>query len=121
MPTSDMCGLFEDFIQWVDNKPPNEVNLGKSAEISPCGLGCAGASDCIEHYATCLVLWEYLSKAKPWGMGLPRTHRSLDNFLLAARGASQEQVAAMASHGVTRRGQAGRGEAKPEKTGVGVG
>ena len=42
------------------------------------------------------MLWELLHKLKPWGMGSPITLCSLDHFRLAAGGASQEQVAAMA-------------------------
>ena len=70
---------------------------GGAERIQSCVFGCSGALDCIEHYALCPILWRFLSKPKPMGLGLPMAHRSLDNFLLAARGTTTQQVVAMAT------------------------
>ena len=93
MPAQSLFGIPTNFIQWVDDEPEDERSCWRCrthSELRFRVLWCTGL-----HRALCALhdLMALPEQAEANGMA----HRSLDNFLLAARGTTTEHVVAMAT------------------------
>ena len=65
-------------------------------EVLTCVFGCVHGVDKLEHYAVCAQVWPFLQRARPGGLGIDGSMRSLDGFLLSTRGIADNDKMAMA-------------------------
>jgi hypothetical protein len=67
---------------WTTDRRMASLRKSQGLPLRGCQLGCGWDEDCLEHYATCKLYWDFLSLRRPAGLGLATHLRCREAFFM---------------------------------------
>ena len=77
---------------WVTDDRMKELIKKQGRVVRPCVLGCGREVDRVEHYGRCSVYWQFLSRNRPAGIGIPIGQHSAETFLMLSELCDEDKV-----------------------------
>ena len=81
---------------WVTDRRLRSLLVQQGRAVRGCMLRCCQGCDSVDHYAVCSSFWQFACAARPRGLGLQRSVKSVSSFLLVSHGLSDEDSVRLA-------------------------